>query len=81
MHDHQVALEGLKRNGEYYEAHQDDLLARYPEQWIAVFNEQVVGADADFDQLLDSLDERGIPSENTLIEYATAKDEVFILPG
>ncbi len=81
MEEHQAELERFGRDVEYYQAHQEQLLERYPEQWVAIFNEQVVGADPDVDRLLATLDEHGIPKEKALVEYVTAKDEILILPG
>ena len=46
---------------------------------MAVFDEQVVGASFDFDQLLDDLKARGLPLGRTVIEKVSAEDEVWIL--
>ena len=75
----QTELRRFRRDVEYYEAHREELLKQYPEQWVAFFNEQVVGADPDYERLLDLLDEREVPSERVFIERVTDKDEVLIL--
>jgi hypothetical protein len=79
MHELQAELQRFKRDTQYYEAHREELLTQYPEQWIAVFNQQVVGAAPDFEQLLAVLEQSGIPVERTLIEHVTRKDELLIL--
>ena len=38
---------------EYYEQHREELLDSYPEQWVAMFREKVVGASPDLDKLFD----------------------------
>ena len=79
MHELQAELQRFKRDTRYYEAHREALLTQYPEQWVAVFNQQVVGAAPDFEQLLAMLEQSGIPVERTLIEHVTHKEELLIL--
>ena len=43
---------------EYFEDHYDELKARYPDQWIAVFNQEVVANAADPFDLLPQLREK-----------------------
>ena len=40
----------------------------YPDQWVAVYDKQVIGADADLDRLLDDLKALGYPLGNSLIK-------------
>jgi Family of unknown function (DUF5678) len=79
MHELQAELQRFKRDTQYYEAHREELLTQYPEQWVAVFNQQVVGAAPDFEQLLAMLEQNSIPVERTLIEHVTRKEELLIL--
>ncbi len=79
MEDVQAELQRFKRDTAYYEAHYEELLEQYSEQWVAIYNQQVVGASPDFDQLLDDLEARGVPPGKGLIEYLTRKEEIWIL--
>lgn len=79
--DVRAELEHFKRDTAYFEQHREELLEQYPEQWVAVFNQQVVGADPDFDRLLDGLQARGIPVGQVPVELLTRKDELLILPS
>jgi len=79
MREPQAELQRFKRDIDYYEARREELLRRYPEQWIAIFNEEIAASDPDFDHLLRTLDQRGIPSERALIKHVTVKDELLIL--
>jgi phosphoserine phosphatase len=79
MHELQAELQRFKRDTQYYEAHREELLTQYPEQWVAVFDQQVVSAAPDFEQLLEMLEQNGIPLERTLIEHVTRKEELLIL--
>ena len=79
MNQVQVELERFKGDSSYYEAHHQELLEKYPEQWVAIYNEQVVGASPDYEQLLGDLEERGIPIERALFKQLTRKEELWIL--
>lgn len=72
-------LQRFQRDIDYYEAHRAELLDRYPEQWVAIFNEQVAGTDHDVERLLAQLEEQGTPLERALIKQLTTKEELFIL--
>ncbi len=72
-------LARFKRDVAYYEAHYHDLLARYHEQWIAIYNQAVVGVAEKFDDLLIALRQRGVPPEQALVERLSRDDDVLIL--
>ena len=79
MEQTQVELRRFHKNVEYYEAHQDALLAQYPDQWVAIFNEQVVGTDPDYLRLLEDLKAKSIPLGKVFIQRASDEDELLIL--
>ena len=69
----------LKRFGEdhkYFSDRYRELLERYPEHWIAVYNKEVVGADTDFRRLGEDLMARGYPLEKLAVNKATAEKVV-----
>lgn len=75
------SLTRFQRDIDFYESHYEELLQQFPEQWIAIYKQRVVGNDTDLDQLLQRLRQEGIPIEKALIEHVTAQEEVFILPS
>jgi len=79
MQEKQAELRRFRKDAEYYEAHRAELLQQYPEQWVAIFNQQVVAADQDFDRVLDEVEGRGLPVGRVFIQRLTAKDELLIL--
>ena len=79
--EQQTEWERFRRDTAYLDAHYEELLNRYPEQWIAIFNQEVVGAGADFERLLAEIEERGIPVGRALVEYLTRDEELLILPS
>ena len=44
-----------------------EIRRRHPDQWVAVYDKQVVGADADLDRLLDDLKALGYPLKCLLV--------------
>ena len=73
-------LARFQRDVDYFESHYEQLLREHPEQWVAIFNQAVVGTDSDFDALLEALDQAGIPIERALIERVTSQEDILILP-
>jgi hypothetical protein len=79
MNEQQEEMEHFHRDTQYYAAHWAELLKQYPEHWVAIYDEQVVGASADFKQLLINLREAGIPTASVVIANPTLEEEVLIL--
>ena len=74
-------LERFGRDTRYFNDHYEELLNRYTERWVAILDEQVVGAAAEFRELLDHLKENGIPIEHAFIQYLTKDEDILILPS
>ena len=80
MKDTQAELKRFSRDTAYYEGHHEELLQKYPEQWVAIFNEKVVGASPDYEQLLTDLLGKHVPIEHALFKHLTREEELWILP-
>ena len=74
-------LRRFQQDTDYLRTHWDDLLERYPEQWIAIYNREVVGVAPDFDRILGELKKCGVPIGRARIEHMTRHDDVLILPS
>ncbi len=81
MQERQRELQRFQRDIDYYQAHQEELLRQYPEQWVAIFNEHVVGTAPELDQLLTEVKQKGVPVGRSLVEHVTTKDDLLILPA
>jgi hypothetical protein len=75
----QAARDQFGRNIQYLYSNYDELLDRYPEQHVAVYNGAVVDAGDDLKALVGRLKERGIPPEWTFIRYMTREPITLIL--
>ena len=81
VENQQDRITRFQRDVDYYESRYEEFLQQYPEQWIAILNQAVVGSDPHLDRLLQRLNQDGIPIEKALIEHVTAEEEILILPA
>ena len=77
--DHHTALQQFQQDADYYEDHYEELLAQYAGQWIAIYQQQVVGAAVELTDLLAALTERGIPGGQALVEYVAGQEELLVV--
>ena len=80
MRSSQVRAQEHGRDVEFYEAHYPELLAQYPDQWIAILDRKVVGASDDAFKLVAQLEADGVPSNRVLRRHMTKDAELLILP-
>ena len=67
------------RDVEYYEVHYLELLAQYPDQWIAIMDQEVVGAADDAFKLIAELKAEGKPANRVLRRHMGTGSELLIL--
>ena len=72
-------IEGHGRDVSYYEAHYRELLVQYPDQWIAIVDQELVGAADDAFELVAELKARGIPAHKVLRRHMGTGSELLIL--
>ena len=75
----QQDIERYRADARYFEAHRPELLQRYPEHWVAVYNQEVVGTAKDMKRLVQQLERKSIRPGRTYCEYLTEKEELLIL--
>ena len=63
----------------YTDEHRGDLLKRYAEQWIAVYNGTVVAADKNLEAVINKLEQLGLHPGHVYQEYLTEREEQLIL--
>ncbi len=75
----QQELERYRTDALYFEQHRQEFLQCYPERWIAVYNQQVVGTAKRLPHLLQELEQRGLPRGQVFIEHVSSKEDLLIL--
>lgn len=63
----------------YFNEREEEFARLYPDQWVAVYNKQFAGADADLGRLLKDLKARGYPLESAVIRPMSTEDVTWIL--
>lgn len=53
-------------------------MKKYPDEWVAIFDQQVASGSPDFEKLLDDLQAKGY-SVGQVLEHLTTHDELLIL--
>lgn len=75
-------LEDSARHGrdvEFFEYHREELLEKHPDEWVAVYDVEVVDTGKDFLTLLSRLEEKGIPTSEAVIHFMDTDPKPFIL--
>lgn len=75
----QDELERFTSDMGYFEQHRQELLEQYAEQWVAVYDQQVVAAGKDLKRLVSRLNKHGIPASQTFVDYLTHDEDLLIL--
>ena len=75
----QEELQRHRQDALYFQQHRQELLTRYPEHWLAIYNQQVVAAAKDHKRLLRQLERKGIPPGRVFREYLTDEEDLLIL--
>ena len=77
----QADLRRFRHDVDYYAEHRDELLARYPEMWVAIFDRHLVGVAADLRALVAARKERRIPAGQALVKHLTRENAFLVLPA
>jgi len=75
----EARIDRHSRDIEFYEAHYQELLARYPDQWIAIMDQEVVGVADDAFKLVAELKAGDIPADRVLRRHMGTRSELLIL--
>lgn len=75
----QLELERFTQDVLWLEEHQEQLLQAHKDRWIAVYNQEVVGAARDLTRLLRQLQRKGIPPPHAYRRYLTDREQLLIV--
>ena len=78
-----ATLDAARRRAEeeraFWDAHRADLISTYPDEFVAVQNDEVVGHDPDLLVLARRLQEAGIEPNQVMIEFMATEPELYLL--
>jgi hypothetical protein len=66
-------MEEFRADWEYLAAHRDELTARFPEKWVAVFDKKVVASSRTLEELLPKLEKKGLKGSTSAIDFLSSK--------
>ncbi|MBM2827260.1 MAG: hypothetical protein HW403_1324 [Dehalococcoidia bacterium] len=75
----QQEIERYRKDALYFEENREEFLRLYPERWVAVYEQKMVGVAKHLPQLINSLKKKGLPSNHTFIEYLSTNEATLIL--
>ena len=64
---------------EYRDAHREEWLTQYPDQWVMVYNGALVVVASTIDEAFELVEKQGIPRGKPVRAYLTAKPQTMIL--
>ena len=74
-----IELEQAQRDLEYLASVYDEFQRKYPNQWLAVFNEQVVAVAEDPDDVYAALKSAGVPLGQAMVMPLIGDDRILVL--
>lgn len=73
--------EEILKDFDFYTDNYEYLVERYPNQWIAIYGEQVVAFAPDYFEMEDQVEAKGIGFNETIREYVSDNREFLIATG
>ena len=62
----------------YFDRHREELLGKYPEKWVAIYDHEVVGAAKALPTLVALLERKGLRGR-AFVDFVTEREELLIL--
>ena len=75
----QSQLKRFTKDTKFLESIRPELTNKYPDQWIAVYQKEVVAVDKSLKRLIDHLKDTNIPASDTVVELLRTKRIPMIL--
>lgn len=76
----QHELDRFDADVNFLDQHRRELRERYPNQWVAVYNQELVAVAADPCRLVVQLGDRGIPPQHVYHEFLATDPSLLVLP-
>jgi hypothetical protein len=63
----------------YWEAHEHEFIQKYPDQFVALKDGQVIASEVSLDALVEKLEKQGLDSMDVRLRYVNAHPGSFVL--
>ena len=74
-------LDQFKKDTMFLNDHRLDWVKQYPDQWVVVFEEQLVARGETIESALRAAEEKDVPVHLAALEYLSSEPIAMILPG
>ena len=64
----------------FYETRREELLKKYPDQWVAILNQKVMGAADSPAELREQFKVKGIPTNRMVLRHLSTKPRILVVP-
>lgn len=71
-------LDRFQADMAYFDGHREEMLKKYLEQWVAIYNHAVVGAAKALPSLVAQLEQKGLRGK-AFVDYVTEREDLLIL--
>ena len=66
---------------DFYETHREELLKKYPDQWVTILNQKVMGAADSPAELRELFKAKGIPTNRMVLRHLSTKPRILVVPA
>ena len=72
-------LQGFRRAAHVLSSRHRRLIQKYPNQWVAVYHDDVIASGATLDAVLKEVAKRNVPKEHTIVHFVEKNQRTMIL--
>ena len=72
-------LEAFRETAKFLSSNRPRLIQIYPDQWVALFENEVQAHGDELESVLEELDAKGLPRERALVRYLDTKPRTLVL--
>jgi hypothetical protein len=73
------SIAAFERGKSFIDSNREEFLKRYPDCWIAVYEQQIIATDKNLKNLIDTIRKRGIRTQDVAVDLMTTKKQPVLL--
>lgn len=73
------SIAAFERGKSFVDSNREEFLRRYPDCWIAVYQEQIIATDKNLKNLIETIRKRGIQTQDVVVDLVTTKKQPILL--
>ena len=73
--------ERRRKDNEFCDTHYKEFLEKYPDQWVGILNQKLMGAADSPAELRELLIEKGVPTNRIVLRQISTKPRILVVPA